>query len=90
MKQARMGFDPRHTGGVKVQSEVLDELALRVSKHGDLVANVQVLAPGIHDKSVVDRDASDQLDALVLQFIVMLEVTGDVGLCQGQSVRDLY
>lgn len=81
MKQRRVGFDPQHTGGVKVQSEVLDELASRVSKHGDLIANVQVLAPGIHDKGIVDRDASDQLDALVLQFIVMLEVTGDVSLC---------
>lgn len=88
MKQGHLGFDPQHTRGVKVQSEVLDELALRVSKHGDLVANVQVLAPGIHDKGIVDRNASDQLDALVLQFIVMLKVAGDVGLCQGQSVMD--
>lgn len=68
------------TGGIKVQTKILDKFALRISQHGNLIANLQLLTPGIHDKGVVDRHAPDEIDALVLEFVVVFQVARNMSL----------
>src|SRR5689334_19946493 len=52
------------------------EVAAAVGQHHDLVAAVILLAPSVHHKMVVDRDAGDRIDALGLQIARLVEIAG--------------
>src|SRR5271163_687441 len=56
------------------------EVAAAVAQHHDLAGRAAFLAPGIHDKLVVDRDASDGVDSLCLELLRMTNVAGQMPL----------
>src|SRR3546814_4027918 len=58
---------------VEFHADRLGELARAVSQHLDLVAGILLLAPGPHDKGVVDRQAGHLVDTLRLQVAELLD-----------------
>src|SRR5580658_8246914 len=62
------------------------EVAAAVAEHDDLAGSTAFLAPGIHDKLVVDRDAGDGVDALGLEFVRMANVAGEMPLRAGPRI----
>src|SRR6185437_10694814 len=68
------------------QSNRLGEVAVAVGDHGDIAASV-ALAPGGHDERVIDRNAGDFVDALVLQLLGLVDVGWQVPRRAGRGER---
>src|SRR5271170_1159464 len=63
---------------VELEPDSPHEVAAAVAQHDDLAGRAAFLAPGIHDKLVVDRDASDGVDSLGLEILRMTSVAGQM------------
>ena len=61
--------------GIQLQAKHLGIIAVAVGKHQNLIANVAILAPSVHDEHVIDRHAGNRVNALTQQFIGMLDKT---------------
>jgi hypothetical protein len=60
------------------------------STYNVIVLNLVSLTPGTHDKGIVHRDDSDDLNTLLLQLRQLLDVFGQVvnGACGGEGTYD--
>lgn len=56
----------------------LGELGAAVGQHEHLVVDAGALAPGVHHKGIIDRDAGDGVDALRLELVRLLHEAGQV------------
>src|SRR5271155_1259027 len=65
---------------VELEPDRPHEVAAAVAQHDDLTGRAAFLAPGPHDKLVVDRDAGDRIDALGLELLRMTNVAGQMPL----------
>src|SRR5271163_3531312 len=65
---------------VELEPDRPHKVAAAVAQHHDLAGRAAFLAPDIHDKLVVDRDASDGVDALGLDLLRMTNVAGQMPL----------
>src|SRR5664279_4118579 len=75
---------------VHLQPDGPGELTVPVGQHHHCVTHLLVLAPGVHDEGVVDRDARHGVDALGLQLILTDDVAGQVVVRagRGEGTRD--
>ena len=53
---------------VELEADGAGELAAAVAQHDDVAAAIVLLAPGAHDKRVIDRNAGDRVDAFGLDL----------------------
>ena len=74
---------------IELHAERAREIAAAIGQHQHLLADILRLAPGAHDKSVVDRDAGDLIDALRLQIRRLLDIARQVTLraSRGEGAR---
>src|ERR1043166_1934222 len=59
-------------GAVHLESDRTREIAIAVGEHQHLVVDFLILAPGVHDEGVVDREARDGVDTLTLEIAGLL------------------
>src|SRR5690242_6832482 len=71
---------------VELETDRAGEFAAAVAQHDDVVAAIVLLAPGAHDKSIVDSNAGDRIDTLGLEFGGIRDVTGQMALRAGPRI----
>ena len=72
---------------VELHADRAGEIAAAIGQHQHLVADILRLAPGAHDKGVIDRNAGDLIDAFCLQLRCLVDITRQVTLRAGRGER---
>lgn len=70
-----------------VHAQRLRVVGVAVGQHHDLAVGAGALAPGVHHEHVVDREAGDGVDALLLDLVELADVAGQVLARAGGRVR---
>src|SRR5207302_120063 len=71
---------PPHAAGVEVEFKAnrFGEGGGAIGQHGYLLTGTLVLAPGPHNKCIIDGDAGDGIDSLGLQSLRVLHKAGQM------------